>query len=504
MAHKSSASFYDFNAKINANINKNNSIQLCSYYSNDYYKLNYDTSYTYKNFSSSLIWKHTFNDRLFVTSTGVFSEYLFSISSNAVPLYSFDHSYGIQHYEGRIDVSYLPDDKNKIRWGISTIKYSLNPGTFTPGKDAIFNPLQLEQQQGIESAVYVNDEFKVNENLLLNMGFRYSFYYSLGPAKVYKYGNGAGRSHESRIDSNFYSRNEITGKYANPEFRISARYQLSDNSSIKASYAQMAQYIHMLTNTMSISPTDTWVLSNPNMKPAKGWQFSLGFYQNFYNNMFETSIETYYKESKNIPEFKPGAQLVLNPDLELDLLAGKGLAYGAEFMVKKKLGKFSGWISYTYSRALIKVDGRFREEQINSGRYYPANFDKPHDLTWVSNFKFSRRIAFTSTVIYNTGHPITYPVAWYTIRGRDLLHYSNRNEYRVPDYFRIDLSLNIDGNLKIKKSAHSSWSLSVYNLTGRKNVYSIYFLSDPYKKIQGYKLSIFARPIFSITYNFKF
>jgi len=266
----------------------------------------------------------------------------------------------------------------------------------------------------------------------------------------------------------------------------------------------MTQYIHMLTNTMAISPTDTWTLSNPNLKPQRSWQFSLGYYHNFFHNTFETSVEGYYKKSENILEFKPGARLLLNPDLELDLLAGRGMAYGAEFMIKKKSGKLNGWLSYTYSRSLIKVDSKYLEEKINGGSFYPTNYDKPHDFTFVSNYKFSRRISIAATLVYNTGHPITYPVAWYTLRERELLHYSNRNEYRIPDYFRIDFSLNIEGNLKLKKMAHSSWSFSVYNLTGRDNVYSVYFVSDPYRNVKGYKLSVFTQPIPSITYNFKF
>jgi hypothetical protein len=220
--------------------------------------------------------------------------------------------------------------------------------------------------------------------------------------------------------------------------------------------------------------------------------------------MFETSVETYYKKLDNMLEFKPGAQLLVNPDLELDLLSGKGRAYGIELMVKKKLGRLNGWVSYTYSRSLVKVDGEFLEEQINKGDYYPTTYDKPHDFTLVSNYKFSRRISISATITYNTGHPITYPVAWYRYRGRELLHYSNRNEYRIPDYFRIDFSINIEGNLKIKKLAHSSWSFSVYNLTGRDNVYSVYFVSDPYRNVKGYKLSVFTQPIPSITYNFRF
>jgi hypothetical protein len=185
-------------------------------------------------------------------------------------------------------------------------------------------------------------------------------------------------------------------------------------------------------------------------------------------------------------------------------LEGQGRAYGLEFMLEKKSGKFNGWLSYTYARSLVKVDGKFMEEKINGGTYYPTNYDKPHNIAWVSNYKYSRRISFSATVIYNTGRPITYPVAKYMYRGRELLHYSNRNEYRIPDYFRIDAAINIEGNLKVNKLAHSYWSFSVYNLTGRNNVYSVYFTSNEKNSLKGYKLSIFAQPIPTISYNIKF
>lgn len=504
MMQNSQASFYDMNAKVNADMNSHNSLQLNAYFSHDYFKLNSDTTYNYNNSNGSISWKHTFNEQLILTATGLYSEYSYDMGSRANPRYAFDLDYRIQHYEGKIDVLYMPDEKHKIRAGANSIKYSLNPGTLTPGTESIVIPLSLNSEQGVESAAYINDEYAVNNKLLINAGLRYSLYYALGPAKVYQYAREIPRSTDTRTDSILYSRNEITARYNYPEFRISARYELSENNSIKASFAGMTQYIHMLTNTMAVSPTDIWTLSSPQLKPQRSRQYSVGYYRNFRNNMFETSIETYYKETKNLPEFKPGAKLLVNPDLETDLLAGIGKAFGVELMVRKKSGKLNGWASYTYARSLVKVDGRFKEEKINYGKYYPASHDKPHDFTFVSNYRFSRRISFSTVVKYSTGHPITYPVGWYTIKGRELLHYSNRNEFRIPDYFRMDLALNLEGNLKVKKLAHSSWTFSVYNLTGRNNAYSIYFISDPVKNIKGYKLSVFTKPIPSITYNFKF
>jgi hypothetical protein len=501
----SKASFYDLNGKINAELNKNNELQLSMYTSSDNFRLNSDTNYAYHNLNGSLLWKHRFGDRLTVNTTGVFSEYEYDVNYTRDSVYAFSLSYKIRHYEGKIDFLFLLNAHHKLRFGLNSIFYQLDPGKLEPASPSSnIAPLYLDTEQGVESALFINDEYSINERLMLNLGLRYSLFYSLGPSKVYTYSDDAPRNTESRIDSTFYGKNQISGRYGFPEFRISARYQLSSANSIKASFSAMTQYIHMLTNTMSVSPTDTWTLSNPNLPPQRSQQYSLGYYHNFYHNMYEASIELYYKKLDNMLEFKPGAQLLVNPDLELELISGEGRAYGIEMLLKKKQGRLNGWVSYTYARSLIRVESEFAEERINQGEFYPTTFDKPHDFTLVSNYRISRRVSLSATITYNTGHPVSYPVAWYRYRGRELLHYSKRNEYRIPDYFRIDFSVNVEGNLKLKKLAHSSWTFSVYNLTGRDNVYSVYFVSDPYRNVMGYKLSIFSQPIPSITYNFRF
>jgi len=244
-------------------------------------------------------------------------------------------------------------------------------------------------------------------------------------------------------------------------------------------------------------------MSDANIKPLIGDQIAVGFYQNLFSNRVEASVEAYYKSTSNHLDYKSGTELLLNPDLEVDLLSGIGRAYGIEFLLKKKSGRINGWISYTYSRSLLKVDGEFSDEKINNGEFYPADYDKPHDLNLVVNYKYSRIFNLTNTFTYSTGRPITYPVAKYTFRDNQLIHYSNRNEYRIPDYFRWDISLNIAGNLKSKKMVDNSWSIGVYNVTGRQNVYSVFFKPTS-RGFKGYQLSVFARPIFNITYNFRF
>jgi hypothetical protein len=259
----------------------------------------------------------------------------------------------------------------------------------------------------------------------------------------------------------------------------------------------------MLSNTTAIAPTDIWKLSDTYITPQIGDQFSVGFYKNLNGTTIELSIETYYKIMSHTLDYKDGAILLNNNHLETEVLDSKGKAYGVEFLLKKSSGKLNGWISYTYSRSLLKTRGQYPAETINKGEYYPSSYDKPHAFNFIGNYKISRRFNFSMNLTYSTGRPITLPIAKYEVEGSQRVYYSDRNEYRIPDYFRTDISINIEGNHKIKKLAHSSWTFSVYNLTGRANAYSVYFTSDN-NVIKGYKLSVFARPIPTITYNFKF
>lgn len=304
------------------------------------------------------------------------------------------------------------------------------------------------------------------------------------------------------IDTLSFSDNEIIKSYQGLDYRLGITYLLNQDLSVKAGYNRMHQYIFMLSNTIAVSPTDKWKLSNYNIDPMQGDQYSLGFYANFDNQRYELSVEGYYKKINNLVEYKDGAELVVNKHPEQDVLQGTLDAYGIEFMLRKPYGKLNGWINYTYSNSQVLVNNEVTGEQNNFGIAYPANYDKPHAFNVVANYKISKRVSFSGNVVYSTGRPITYPTSIYYQDGQPLLNYSLRNEYRIPDYFRMDVSLKVEGNLKKRKWLHGSWIFSVYNLTGRKNAYSVYFKSED-GFIRGYKLSIFAVPIFSITYDFK-
>ncbi|RZK31068.1 MAG: TonB-dependent receptor, partial [Hymenobacter sp.] len=284
-------------------------------------------------------------------------------------------------------------------------------------------------------------------------------------------------------------------------WRLSGKYELSDNSSVKVSYNRMRQYIHQLSNTTVVSPTDTWKLSDNYIRPQVGDQVSLGYYHNFKRNTIEFSVETYYKKIHDFLDYKSGAVLLLNPHLETDLVNAEGKAYGVEVLLRKNTGKINGWLSYTYARSLVQVNTA--TDVVNNGAWYASNYDKPHDVTLVGNYRFSQRFSASLNMNYSTGRPITLPLAKYYIDNALRVYYSDRNAYRVPDYYRMDFALNIEGGHKVNKLAHSSWTISIYNVTGRRNPYSVYFQTVN-GQLKGYKLSIFGEPIPTVTYNFRF
>ncbi len=500
----SSASFYDFYGKLSYDVNDKNSIYASGYFSNDKFSFNSDTIYSYSNQSASLQWKHIFNNKFYGVFSGVYSGYNYEVSSINNEVNAFNVDYSIKNFNGKIDFNYFPNSKHKIDFGISSIYYGLKPGTQQPvGESSLIVPKILEDEQGLETAIYLGDKYDISRKLSVYVGLRYSLYNYLGPKTVNEYAENGPRNEGTKTGETSYGEGESIQTYNGPELRFSARYSLSDQSSLKLSYNRMRQYIHMLSNTTSIAPTDTWKLSDKYVRPQVGDQVSLGLYKNFKNNTVEGSVEGYYKVIEDLLDFKSGAQLVLNDQLETDIISGFGRSYGIEFLLKKKTGKLNGWLSYTYSRALIKVDGQYAEEKVNDGEFFPASYDKPHAFNLLSNWKFSRRFSVSGNLTYSTGRPITYPVAKYNYGGTERLTYSDRNQFRIPNYFRFDLSINLEGNHKIKKLNHSSWTFAIYNVTGRDNAYSIYFVSQD-GDVKGYQLSIFAEAIPTITYNFRF
>lgn len=501
---ESAASFYDLNAHVTHEINEKNTLYLTGYISNDKFRLASDTVYKYTNQAASLKWNHNFNNKFYGVFTGAFSKYQYHITSEKNPINASELGYGIRQTNAQADFTYFLTNKHTIDFGASSILYKVSPGSLTPlGGESLITRDVLPAEQALESALYASDRFDITPRLAIAVGLRYSLYNSLGPKEDYRYQPDISKTETTITDTIYHKAGEVAKTYHGPEYRLSVKYSLSENSSVKASYNRTRQYIHMLSNTASMSPTDIWKLSDANIRPQVGDQIALGYYRNFKSNTIETSVETYYKNMHDFVDYKSGATLLLNHHLETDIINAEGNAYGVEVMVKKLTGKINGWVSYTYSRSLVRVNNTTTGDIINGGSYYPSNFDKPHDFTMIGNYRFNRRFSTSLNFTYSTGRPITLPLSKYYIGNTARVYYSERNAYRVPDYYRADIALNIEGNHKVKKLAHSSWTVSVYNLTGRKNPFSIYFKAEN-GQINGYKLSIFGQPIPTVTYNFRF
>jgi hypothetical protein len=500
----SDASFYDINGRFNWEINPNNTVDISGYYSNDEFTLSSETSYFYINQNGAFHWKNKINNKLYSVNTIAYSKYSYQISSYKPDINGYEMNFDMSHKELKTNFTWLPDPDHKVNFGLSSIWYTLNPGSYFPkGDESQVQEKNLESENGIESALFISDRFNISPDLSFYAGLRLSSFLFLGPKNVFEYSENLPLETINIRDTITYSAGQVIRAYFGPEFRLSGRYVLDPASSIKISYNRTRQYLHMLSNSIVISPTDTWKMSDSHIPPQIADQLSLGYYRNFRKNSIEASVEIYYKWMQNMIDYKAGAELLMNEHIETDLITGKGKSYGIEFLFRKDQGRFNGWLSYTWSRSLIKLDGDFPEEKINNGEYFPAINDKPHDLSLLTNYRFSRRFSVSSNLTYSTGRPITYPVAKFYLRDVTRLYYSMRNEYRIPDYFRWDISMNIEGNLKSKKLLHSSWSFSVYNVTGRKNAYSVYFENEN-GIISGYKLAIFAQQIYTITYHFKF
>ncbi len=498
----SKASFYDVQGNFSYDINQNNSIYLSGYYSHDFFDYYTEDAFEYNSVASTVTWKHIFNPKLFSTFSGVLSNYDYTLQSRQDSASLHSVKYNLDQYTMKADFAYHSKYNHKINFGLNSIWYNLSPGAREPlGGASLITPKELEREQALESALYISDEFDLTYFMSFSAGLRYSFYTNFGPKTQFNYVPGQPKDEGTITGTTFYDKGEPVVSYSGPEFRFSTNIHLN-SSSIKIGITRMYQYIQMISNSAAMAPTDIWKLSDNYLKPQHGDQYSIGYYKNIRRNTVEASIETYYKKLYNILDYKGGAELIMNEHLETEVLNGDGKAYGVEMMLKKKRGKLTGWVNYTYSRVLHKIDGEFDEERVNDGEFFPANYDKPHDFKFVANYKISRRINISSNFFYSTGRPFTAPIAYYQSENAYRVYYSDRNAMRMPDYVRLDLAATINGNLVKKKINHGSLTFAVYNVLGRKNAYSIFFRTEG-EQVRGYQMSIFAQPIFTVTYNFK-
>ncbi len=500
--NNSSASFSDIIGKVTHQFNAKNTVSASFYHSRDRFRLDSDTLFTYSNTGANLQWRHTFSNKFFGNFSSSYSNYTYNIQSNRTPEQAFDLDYSIN--QGNLNADFdMFLNAHSLKFGINTTVYQLQPGTINPGVDSNIKGVNLEEEKGIEAAIYIGDEFVLSPKLSIYGGLRFSGFGRLGPQQVYTYQPGFSKEEIFITDTVNYDKGELVKAYGGLEYRFSLRYILQPNLSLKLSVDKTRQYIHLLTNTTAIAPTDVWRLSDQYIKPQIGLQYSAGLYRTFYQNGLELSIEGYYKTVDNVLEYKSGADLIINEVLETDIISANGRSYGVEFLLRKKSGKLNGWVSYTYSRSEIKAASSFPEEQINSGEYYPSNFDQPHNLSLITNYKFNRRVNLSLNYTYHTGRPTTLPFTQYSFNGQVIPFFTERNQFRIPDYMRVDIAINLEGSHKVGKLAHGSWTFSVYNLLGRNNAFSV-FTDSSNGNIQVYQLSIFAQPIPTITYNFKF
>ena len=500
----SRGSFNDVNLILSHTINAKNSLYLSGYLSNDRFNLNSDTFYQYGNRNVNLKWKHTFSNKVSGAYLLGYDRYQYSISSNENPVNGFKLGFDINQFNFKADHNWYLNPKHTIDFGVNSIRYTLHPGDYEPyDSRSLVTPNKMQPEYGQESAAYISDRYTVTSTLAIVAGLRYSLFDYLGPHQEYNYPPGQPKTTLDQTGSTFYPNGKVIKSYQGPEYRISARYAITNSFSIKAGYNSLRQYTHMLSNTTSMAPTDIWKLSDPYIRPQLGDQISLGFYKNLHANTIETSVEIYYKRLHDYLDYRSGATLILNPHIETDVLNSKGKAYGVELMIRKTAGELNGWISYTFSRTFLKTDDPTAGEVVNHGNWYPADFDIPNEVSAVANYKINHRFSISGNVIYYTGRPITLPVSSYYYAGSERVLYSDRNVYRIPDYFRTDFSMNIDGNYKIHQRTHDSWTIGVYNVTGRHNPYNVYFISENHV-VNGYQLSIFGSAIPFINFNIRF
>lgn len=495
--------FYDLNLKANYRLGKKDRIFLSGYFGRDKFGFGSTLDFDWGNSTGTLRWNHLFTDKLFSNTSLIFSNYSYKIALSNVA----DITSNIQDFNLKQDFGYYINDKNTLKFGGNSVFHKFKPGEIESKASQNFNNFNVPTTYSLESALYVSNEQKISPLLTATYGLRYSNFSQLGPGDIYSYD-----TEGEVVDTTTYKKNKVVESYNNIAPRIGLTYILTETSSVKASYNRTYQYLHLLSNTTSSSPTDVWIPSSNNVKPEAADQFALGYFRNFKDNTYEFSVETYYKLLDNAIDYRIGAEVTLNETAEGELIYGEGRAYGAEFFVKRRKGKTTGWLSYTIARS----EKQFNE--VNQGAWYPARQDRTHDISIVLMHNFSERVQASTTWVYYTGNAVTFPTGKYVIDGQIVNYYTERNGYRMPDYHRLDVGLTLKNKpykvikdvdtgeeIEVKRKVESSWNFSIYNLYARENAYSIYFRESENEpgKTEAVRLSLF-KIIPSISYNFKF
>jgi len=509
----SSAGFHDLSGLLQSSLSPNDKLSLFGYYSADRFAFTEATRYRYSNGIGSVRWNHIFSKKLSFNLLAGISRYNFEVRESD-SLLRYDASrlgLGIRYSTVKWAFNWFPGEKHAIEFGLAGILYENSPGTLEPlGEESRVQEKRLQEETGLETAVYLGDDMEVSPWLNMEAGLRLVRYSALGPGQQFIYAPGQPRTVESIVDTLRFGRNEQMALYHALEPRLALRFRLDEQRSVKLSYTRMNQFLGMMSNSSVISPTDSWKLSDAYLAPLRVDQLALGYFQNLAGNTVETSLEVYYKHSRHVKEYRNGAVVLLNEHPETDLLDARASGYGVELYLNKNAGRLTGWLSYTFSRTLHRTSGPGLSEQINENRWFPSNYDIPHNLVVNLNYHISRRWRFSSTFTWHTGKPVTLPELKYVVNGNQLILYSDRNKYRLPDYHRLDIALSFDQSLRLRKKWKGSWTLSVVNLYGRKNAFSAYYAKEDPRmwnytgKYHLYTLYILGVPLPTITYNFNF
>ena len=504
--------FYDLNMKLNSWLGEKDRLFLSSYMGRDAFKFGSLFASSWGNETVNLRWLHLFSDRVVANLSYNFNDYDYLIS--ILPEgFEFDWQSKIKNHQLKYDVSYFHSNEHRIKGGLSVNKYYFEPGVIEPATDSssivTFN---MRDKFAYETALFLQDEWKVSDRLLVKAGLRWSSFHRMGADTIVVYKDDAPIRYDSMlgqyvngevVDSLFYGPNDVVKSYSNLEPRLSVRYQIDESRSVKASYQKINQYLHLITNASSPTPLDIWAPSGPFIKPLMGQQYALGYFYISDNKKWELSSELYYKNLDNVIDYVDGADLEFNNHLETEILYGQGRAYGLEFMLEKKLGKLTGWMSYTFAKTESLIPGNGLDDPgINHGDWYPNPQDKTHDLSLVAFYKLNPKWSFSSNFVYATGIPTNYPVAKYEYEGIMIPHYSgSRNQERLENYHRLDFA----ATYKPRGNDLREWVFSIYNAYNRKNASSLYFREsiDNSGQTEAVQLSIF--PIVpSVSYNFRF
>ncbi len=485
--NQASLYFYDINVKANYTLGDKDRIFLSGYFGRDNFAYPNIFGFNWGNTTGTLRWNHIFGDHLFSNTSFIVSDYEYtnSISSGTS---QFEITSGIKDLNFKEDFQYFTNSQSTLKFGINSIYHTFVPGTITGGTPSGLIDIDLEHRYALENGIYFSHELNVFSDLKVNYGLRFSTFSLLGPGHIYTYD-----SNGNPIDTADYSSGEVVKTYTSLEPRLSMTYVLDETSSIKTSYTRTTQYLHLLSNSTETNPSDLWIPSSNNVPPQYADQVELGYFRNFSDNAFETSLQIYYKNMQNVIDYQNGADLQRNPNIESLLLYGRGWSYGAELLVRKRFGTISGWIGYTLS----KTEEHFA--QINDGQPFPATQDRTHDASVVLIYDYNSTWTFSATWVYNTGNAVTFPNGDYYVDGRVVPYYTNRNGYRMPPYHRLDLSATWILGL------HSNLNFSIYNVYDRMNAYSITFRQDSNNPGQNQAVQTTIFPIIpSVTYNFTF